>query len=145
MSQQRRYVLHVEDDPDHLELVRRCFRALENGFGLEQVHDGEQALAYLNQRLEHGEALPHLVLLDLRMPKMGGLEVLQELKARELLKRLPVVILSTSNAPDDIRGAADAHANGYLVKPGDLKSLRTMLRRIDDYWLSSDQLGACPL
>ena len=126
-------VLLVEDDPDHAELVRRGLEAHEPPVELTVVGDGEAALEYL-EALEPG-SLPHLVLLDLRLPRMGGLELLRVVRSRPVLGELPCVILTTSDAERDVLAAHELRADSYLVKPGDRGSFARLVREVEQRWL----------
>lgn len=140
MDPAQRRVLHVEDQEDHAFLIRRCFDRLETPCLLVQVNDGERALDYLRGP----EPYPDLVLLDLRLPRMDGLTVLGEIKADSTLRHIPVVVLTTSSAPGDLRGAAERHVNSYLVKPAELGALRELMEQVEAYWLGIDRLGRLP-
>ena len=117
-------ILLVEDDPDHAELIMRSFRDHRMTNRIYHVSDGEAALDYLFRRGAYADQRksprPHVILLDLRLPKVDGLEVLKEVKSAEGLRRIPVVIITTSQAERDIAQAYNGHANSYLVKPVDL-------------------------
>lgn len=136
-------ILLVEDDPDHAELI---IRGLEGNLVANQVRhvsDGEAALDYLFRRGEYADAekssRPHLILLDLRLPRIDGLEVLREIKADDELRRIPVVVLTTSEADPDIARAYDNQANSYLVKPAEFDGFRRMMRDLGFYWLVWNQ------
>lgn len=132
-------ILLVEDDVDHAELVLSALQ--DNHVDNQVVHvtDGEAAMDYLLRRGQFSDPalspMPHLVLLDLRLPKIDGMEVLRQIKAEESRKRIPVVILTTSDAERDIAKAYDLNANSYLVKPISFKSFNKMIRELDFYWL----------
>lgn len=137
----KKFVLHVEDEADHAFLVKRCFEKFEVPVELVQLSDGEQVLSFLEEREAAELPAPDLLLLDLRLPKKDGLDVLRELKSSEKHRRIPIVVLSTSAASADVRQASEAYANGYLVKPADLKALKGLMSRVDQYWLKSDRIG----
>jgi chemotaxis family two-component system response regulator Rcp1 len=130
-------ILLVEDDPADVQLVRE---ALQEGRVPSRVHvvrDGVEALAYLRGARQHAHAvLPDLILLDLKMPRMGGLEVLAAVKADEMLRRVPVIILTTSDAPDDILRAYDLQASLYITKPENLEEFDRMMHTIRDHFLT---------
>ena len=129
-------VLLVEDDPDHAELVRRGLEAYGSRVELTHLDDGEAALEYLRERTSP-EALgrPHLVLLDLRLPRVDGLEILREIKASPDLSDIPCVVLTTSHSEGDMVNAYRLHANSYLVKPGDHREFVEMIAGVERYWL----------
>ena len=124
-------ILHVEDDPDHAELVRRALAKRAPESTIEHVLDGQAALDHLAD-----EALPQpdLILLDLQIPKVKGLEVLRQLKADERLRRIPVVVFTTSTAAADRNTAYDLHVNSYQVKQGNYKTLGDQLDDMNRYW-----------
>jgi CheY-like chemotaxis protein len=132
-------VLLVEDNFDHAELVLRSFRDHHFPNAIQHVPDGEAALDYLFQRGAYADPAhcpkPHVILLDLRLPKVDGLEVLKTIKADECLRRIPVVILTTSQAEMDIAKAYDNHANSYLVKPVDFSMFSELMKELGCYWL----------
>jgi CheY-like chemotaxis protein len=132
-------ILLVEDDADHAELI---IRGLEDNLVANRIHhviDGEAALNFLFRRGEYagGDAVPrpHLILLDLRIPKIDGLEVLQEIKADEELRRIPVSVLTTSEADEDIARAYDNQVNSYLVKPVEFVKFGQLMRDLGFYWM----------
>jgi DNA-binding response OmpR family regulator len=128
-------VLLIEDDETHALLVKRCFEDV----GLAEVNwieDGEEALNYLFKRGEHYDAQsPDLILLDLRLPKKDGKEVLKEIKSRDELRSIPVIILTTSNSSRDRRDVYSNHADGYLVKPLGFDEFQAMIESIGYQWL----------
>ncbi|MCX4247289.1 response regulator [Paraliomyxa miuraensis] len=128
-------ILLVEDNDDHAELITRALE--EHGIeGIaERVKDGEAALDYLfgNDAADHR---PDVILLDLRLPRIDGLEVLRRIKEARELKSIPVVVLTTSSADRDLASAYDSHVNAYVVKPVDYASLEKMLQDTSTFWLS---------
>jgi len=139
MKEQPLVVLLVEDDPAHAEIVRRNFRAFRLPNRLEHVCDGQEALDYVRRRGRFADPerapRPGLILLDLRLPRLDGLEVLRILKADPDLGRIPVVVLTTSAAETDLIRAYDAHANSYLVKPVDFSRFVELMETLSLYWL----------
>jgi CheY-like chemotaxis protein len=133
-------ILLVEDDPAHAEIVRRNLADFRIANRLEHVADGQAALDYLYRRGNFVDPdcspRPGLILLDLRLPKVDGLEVLKIIKADTGLSRIPVVILTTSAAEADMVRAYDNHANSYVVKPVDYKLFVALMETIGYYWLA---------
>jgi chemotaxis family two-component system response regulator Rcp1 len=128
-------VLLVEDDPGDVVLARQALRAGRLDTDLEVVGDGVEALSYLRREDNYGDAgRPDLILLDLNLPRMSGLELLAELKSDTQLRRIPVVVLSTSVAADDITRSYDLHANVYVPKPVDFDAFAEVVRRIDEFF-----------
>ena len=129
-------VLLVEDDPDHAELVKRGLEECRANVELVHLEDGEAALRYLNGRdSPDAPDRPHLILLDLRLPRIDGLEVLREIKASPDLSDIPCVVLTTSRAEGDMVKAYRLHANSYLVKPGSYENFAELMAEIERYWL----------
>lgn len=133
-------ILLVEDDDGHAELVARCFEDAELELSLQRVGDGESALVLLEDVARGEGPLPSLILLDLRLPRMDGLTLLGHLKAHPVLRRVPVVVLTTSKARADLRGAYDRHVNSYLVKPLELARLSGLLQDVARYWGGHNRL-----
>ena len=133
-------ILLVEDDPAHAEIVKRNFKASRIVNQMIHVSDGQEALDYLYRREGFSQPdmspRPGLVLLDLRLPKVDGLEVLKIIKNDPDLKNIPVVILTTSDAETDVARAYDSSANSYLVKPVDFQQFSKLLETIGYYWLA---------
>ncbi|MBS3733738.1 MAG: response regulator [Phycisphaerae bacterium] len=131
------HVLLVEDNDDHAELIRRSLGDHNVPNTLDVVRDGAAAMDYLFGSDAGGAApkRPHLVLLDLRLPKIDGLEVLRRIKESEALKELPVVVVTTSEAESDVARAYQHHANSYLVKPLDFREFTKLMEDLGLYWL----------
>lgn len=136
-------ILLVEDNDDHAELVKRSFENHRLANRIIHVVDGEEALNYLFRRgkFENPQSspAPHLILLDLRLPKVDGLEVLEEIRTSEILKSIPVVVLTTSKADTDLLKAYDHHVNSYLVKPVDFEKFCQLIDDLGFYWLAWNQ------
>ncbi len=132
-------ILLVEDDPAHAELVIRSLGEHPLANHIIHVSDGEAALDYLFKRGDYSDmqdaSLPHVVLLDMRLPRVHGLDVLAQIRATPALSKIPVVILSTSQAEQDVARAYECHANSYIVKPMDFVEFTKLMREIGDYWL----------
>jgi len=138
-SRQPLRILLVEDEPAHAEMVRRSLEDAQVRHALTVVADGEEALAVLaRMAVGAGEPLPDLVLLDLRLPRVDGLEVLSQIKADEALRHLPVVILTSSEADADVAGSYARHIAGYLVKPIDIGKLGGILQDLGYHWLAGN-------
>jgi CheY-like chemotaxis protein len=130
-------ILLVEDDPDDVLLVQRALRMASPGFPLEVAGDGDAAIAYLDARRQAGGRpgpLPCLVLLDVKLPRRSGHEVLEWIRSQPGLRRLPVIALTSSNQQRDIDRAYDLGVNSYLVKPVRLHDAIEMLRQLLTYW-----------
>ncbi|NLG55441.1 MAG: response regulator [Rhodococcus sp.] len=129
-------VLLVEDDPGDELMTREAFEFNKVGNTLHVVRDGEQALDFLYQRGEHTDAIrPDLILLDLNLPKYDGRQVLEKIKNDPDLSDIPVVILTTSAAEEDILRSYKLHANAYVTKPVDLDQFIAAIRQIDDFFV----------
>ena len=133
-------ILLVEDNLDHAELVMRNMEDFQVANTIIHVEDGEAALDYLHARDKYADRrqfpIPHLMLLDLRLPKVDGLEVLKEVKTTPSLQVLPVVILTTSDAERDMAQAYEHHANSYVTKPVNFSEFSRLLRDLGFYWLA---------
>ncbi len=127
--------LLVEDDDDHAQLVMRTLKSNRVTNTIDRVKDGAEALDYLYRRGRFAEtSRPDVILLDLKLPKVDGLEVLKVVKGDSQLKVIPVVVLTTSKAERDRAMAYEANANSYLVKPIDFGSFRKMAEDLNLYW-----------
>jgi CheY-like chemotaxis protein len=134
-----RAILIVEDSPDDLLLIRRAFERGQIANPVHVVFDGEQAISYLAGENAYADRarfpLPALVLLDLRLPRKSGFEVLKWIRGHGELSRLPVVVLSTSHAENEIGRAYDLGANSYLVKPVSTEALTRLVQAMDFGWM----------
>jgi CheY-like chemotaxis protein len=141
-------ILYVEDEEADVVLLRHVFEKTGIPNPLQAVKDGKLAKDYLagnppyDDRQQH--PLPGLVLLDLNLPYWSGFEVLEWIRQQPQLRRLPVVIFSSSNRPDDIARAYDAGANGFLVKPNALADLRCLVLAVRDFWLLHNRFPDAP-
>jgi CheY-like chemotaxis protein len=141
-------ILVAEDDADDVFMLRRALTRSGIKAQLQIVSDGEQAMSYLRGEHHYGDRerfpFPSLTLLDIKMPHMTGLEALQAIRDDPALKRLPVIVFTSSDQPCDINRAFDLHANSYLVKTGDLGFLEQLLCTVEEYWLALNQGPTCP-
>jgi CheY-like chemotaxis protein len=124
------HVLLVEDNPDHTLLIRRAIQELDSQHGVETIEDAERVLAHLRAARQ----LPDLILLDINMPGYSGFDVLTRLRQDEQLKRIPVVMLTSSEAGADIARAYELGASGYISKPSHFQDLRAVLGNTMLYW-----------
>ena len=135
-----RTILLAEDNPDHAELLMRSFKNHRVPNKIYHVRDGEEALDYLFRRGEFADPelspRPHLILLDLKMPKVNGIEVLQSIRAADEFADVPVVMLSSSDAEPDVEQAYGLHVNSYLVKPLDFARFAELMDDVGYYWLN---------
>ncbi|MEU6410112.1 response regulator [Microbispora sp. NPDC046933] len=130
-------VLLVEDDPGDVLLCQEAFSYNKVGNNLRVVNDGEQALAFLRGEGQYASApRPDLVLLDLNLPRVNGFEVLEEVKKDPSLRTIPVVILTTSEAEQDILRGYNLHANAYITKPVDFDQFTRVVRQIDEFFVT---------
>ena len=143
MSSQAFTILHVEDDPNDVLLVQRALRKTGSPSTILSVSDGDKALAYLEGGQEFSNRdkypFPHLILLDLKMPRKSGLEVLAWIRGQSSLKRLPVLIFTSSKHDQDINKAYELGANSYLVKPVVFEELVATMTQIYQYWGTLNQ------
>jgi len=134
-------ILLVEDDPGDVLITRESLAESQINCELDVVDDGAMALDFLHKRGEYaGAETPHLVLLDLNLPKVSGREVLAEVKGTPSLAPIPVVVLTTSSADEDVMGAYALHANAYITKPVDYDQFHDVVRSIDEFFLSVARL-----
>lgn len=134
-------VLLVEDDPGDAVMARESFAQAGKNSRFHVISDGHEALRFLRRQGEYARApRPGLILLDLNLPGLHGLDVLAEIKADPDLKIIPVVILSTSGHPDDIKRSYELHASAYVVKPADSDGYDAVIKQIDACFLGLIQL-----
>jgi chemotaxis family two-component system response regulator Rcp1 len=130
-------ILLAEDNPGDVTLTRKALERGNISNNLHVVNDGVEALAFLRQEGEYAdEPRPDLVLLDLNMPRKDGRDVLETIKDDDDLRRIPVVVMTSSEAEEDIVQSYDLHANAYLTKPIDFDGFLEVVKRIEDFWLT---------
>jgi CheY-like chemotaxis protein len=130
-------ILLVEDNPGDVRLTREALKDAKVSNELYHVGDGVEAMAFLRREGQYADVpRPDVILLDLNMPRMDGRETLAQIKADPHLRRIPVVILTVSQAEEDIIKSYDLHANCYITKPVDLHDFLTVVESIEDFWLT---------
>ena len=130
-------ILLVEDNPGDVRLTREGLTESKVRNNLHVARDGVEAMAFLRGEGQHANAVrPDLILLDLNLPRMDGREVLSEVKSDPKLKTIPVVVLTTSRAEQDVLRSYDLHANCYITKPVDLEQFITVVKSIEDFWFT---------
>ncbi len=130
-------ILLVEDNPGDVRLTREALKEGKVRNNMQVAVDGVDAVEYLKKEGKHSDAVtPDLILLDLNLPKMDGREVLEKIKEDPDLKRIPVVILTTSKAEEDIVISYNLHANCFITKPVDLEQFITVVQSIEDFWMT---------
>ena len=130
-------ILLVEDSPADVRLTIEALKEAKVANRLSVVDDGVKAMDFLHQQNGYADApRPDLILLDLNLPRMDGREVLAQIKADPTLQRIPVVVLTTSSAHDDILKAYELHANCYITKPVDFRQFMVVVKAIEDFWLT---------
>ena len=138
-------VLLVEDDPGDVLMTREAFQDYKIANELTVVSNGEDAIAFLRKEGSFVDApTPDLVLLDLNLPRRDGREVLREIKGDPALRRIPVVVLTTSDAEEDVLSSYDLHANAYVRKPVDFEQFVAAVRAIDDFFITVVRLPTRP-
>lgn len=134
-------ILLAEDDPDDRLLVKEAFEENHLLNVLETVEDGEQLMDYLHKKGDYiNKGIPSLILLDLNMPKKNGTEALKEIKADPQLRRIPIVVLTTSKAEEDIVRTYDLGVNSFIVKPVTFDSLVELVKHLGNYWFQIVEL-----
>ena len=130
-------ILLVEDNPGDVRLTKEALKEGKVYSNLHTVKDGVEAMEYLRREGRYKDVpRPDIILLDLNLPRKDGREVLEEIKSDEKLKRIPVVVLTTSNAEQDVLRSYDLHANCYITKPVDLEQFITVVKSIRQFWLT---------
>ncbi len=130
-------VLLIEDDPEDVDLTEEALAQSRVMVKLSVVHDGEEALAYLNQEGKYAnQQLPDLIWLDLNLPGMSGQEILQEIRQNQSIQHIPVVILTTSDAEEDILRSYRLGANCYVQKPIGIRQFEHILKSIESFWFT---------
>lgn len=136
-----RRILIVEDNPGDVRLIREALRDAKILITFQVASDGIEALDILFRQGDHRNApRPDIIMLDLNLPKKGGWEVLQEIKLDSALKSIPIIILTASEAEEDIRRSYQLHANCYITKPGNLDDFLTVVKSVDGFWLTTVKL-----
>lgn len=138
INERRVEILLVEDNPGDVRLLRFAFEQISTACNIRVARDGAEALELVKK--SRNNRLPDLILLDLNLPKVSGHEVLTRIKSDPATGAIPVIILSTSDSPDDIRQAYRQHANSYLTKPRDLDQLIHLVEVMDSFWLRTATL-----
>lgn len=132
-------ILLVEDNPDDVELTRRALKKGKVANNLYIVRDGEEALDFLFHKGEYADKkkyhIPGLILLDINLPKRNGIEVLQKIKTEPILKRIPVIMLTTSKRDEDIIQSYDLGVNSYIMKPVEFDKFIQTIKNIELYWI----------
>ncbi|MEO8494406.1 MAG: response regulator [Planctomycetota bacterium] len=135
MSQQPLHVLLIEDDDAHAMIVKKGFQSAGARGTIERVRDGAEGVAYVKREGVYADRpRPQLILLDLNLPKLDGLAVLRILKGDDHFNTIPVVVLTTSDADNDLQQAYSLHANSYLVKPVNFAQFRDLIGAVISYW-----------
>jgi CheY-like chemotaxis protein len=133
-------ILLIEDNQDHAELVMRSFEDHRIANRIHHVTHGEEALHYLFRQGSYSDPKtsprPHVILLDLRLPRIDGLEILETIRSSPEIMNIPIVVLTTSQAEQDVAKAYSEHVNSYLVKPVDFDSFNRMMEDLGFYWLA---------
>jgi len=138
-------VLVVEDSPGDARLITEAFKETKVKTDVKVVQDGVDAMSFLRQEGDYANATrPDLILLDLNLPRKDGREVLAEIKHSRAFKQIPVLILTTSNQPQDILYSYENHANSYIVKPMDMDSFFKVVKNLEDFWFRVAKLPTHP-
>ncbi len=133
MAENYRPILLVEDNPMDIDLTKRAFGKLNIPVPIQIARDGETALAYIS-KWDEGEWIPWIILLDLKLPRVDGLEVLRVMKAHPRYRKIPVIVLSSSSDSGDIANAYQLGANSYIIKPVDFDEFMEVVAMLHKYW-----------
>ncbi len=137
-SQSTITILLIEDNPGDVRLTQEAFKEGRKNVNLDVVMDGVEAINYLYKKGEYQDKKsPDLILLDLNLPKMDGREVLEKVKNDDNLRRIPIIVLTTSDADQDILKSYNLHVNCYLNKPVDFDKFFDIIQKIEDFWLTT--------
>jgi CheY-like chemotaxis protein len=135
-------ILLVEDSPDDVLLIERAFQRADLDHPLRTVTDGQKAIEYLEGVDDYSDRaafpFPGLVILDLKMPGVGGFDVIRWMRSHPQAKLVPIIVLSSSSLPSDVNRAYELGANAFMVKPADHKALERLLNTIGEFWLASE-------
>ena len=133
------HILLVEDEEAHAELTRRAIRKAGNANRIDVLTDGEEAIDYIFNRGKYNDKkkypLPGLIMLDIKLPGIDGIEVLKQIKENPFLKKIPVIMLTTSDREEDISRSYNNYANSYLTKPVGYKEFEERIMQVDSYWM----------
>jgi two-component system, response regulator len=147
MDYQTSHILLIEDEEAHAELTKRAIRKSGNANRLDLVTNGEEALDYLFNRDKYADKskypMPGLILLDIKLPGIDGIEVLKTIKEDPALRKIPVIMLTSSERDVDIARSYKNYANSYLTKPVGLKEFEEMIRQMDFYWMIINEPPRC--
>ena len=146
MKNKTKIILLVEDDHAHAEIVMREFESCGNNYTLKHLDNGRDALNYICSKEQFANTAiyptPELIILDLQLPEIIGIEVLNKIKNDSELRKIPVIILTSSKDEADIAAAYKDHANSYLIKPSDAQAFSQMLQALINYWLNRNTFSS---
>ena len=138
ISQNKITILLIEDNPGDVRLTQEAFKEGKKNVNLDVVMDGVEAINYLYKKDQYSDKeSPDLILLDLNLPKMDGREVLERVKSDDTLRMIPIIVLTTSDADQDILKSYNLHVNCYLNKPVDFDKFFDIIQKIEDFWLTT--------
>ena len=138
MDEKQKIVFLVEDNKADIRLIEEALKNSSIDYQLVTVRNGVEAMSYLRQEEPYGDAMrPDLIILDLNLPKKDGREVLAEIKSDKNLRRIPVIVLTTSRNEDDVQQSYDLNANCFITKSRNLSQLFTIVKRIEEFWLAT--------